>query len=64
MANTFGERKHLENEYRKWLEEDPRRSDCIFNVITFLEIIGRLKSPEEDITPCADKIEIQHWTTT
>ena len=45
----FKERKELEEQYKQWLEENPEVKDCPFNVITFLQIIGRLKDNREMI---------------
>ena len=52
--NFFGERKKLEKQYYEWLKENPTAKDSPFNVISFLEGIGRLKGPEEkDCSECS-----------
>ncbi len=45
--NFFSERKKLEEGYKQWLEENPTVADSPFNVICYLELIGRLKDRSE-----------------
>lgn len=33
----FNKRKEIQEEYEKWLKDNPDVRDCVFNVITFLE---------------------------
>ena len=44
----FKERKELEEQYKQWLKENPEVKDCPFNVITFLQSIGRLKDNKNE----------------
>lgn len=45
--NWFSDRKKLTTEYEKWLAQEPELKDCAFNVISFLESKGLLKSIDE-----------------
>lgn len=46
--NFFSERKRLEEGYKQWLAENPTIADTPFNVISYLESIGRLKDGKEN----------------
>lgn len=41
--NTFSERRKLAKGYEQWLQENPEVKDCALSVITYLDIIDRLK---------------------
>ena len=45
--NFFSERKKLEEGYKQWLKKNPTVADSPFNVICYLELIGRLKDCSE-----------------
>lgn len=49
----FSERKKLEQEYYKWLDNNKNVKPCAFNVISFLSINGNLIRKEDH-----NKIEI------
>lgn len=53
--NLFSERKKLEEGYQQWLKEHPTVADTPFNVICYLESIGRLKDCKEYELFLADK---------
>jgi hypothetical protein len=44
QVNFFSERKKIADQYNQWLQENPQIKDCPFNVISYLESIGRLKN--------------------
>lgn len=43
----FGDRKKIEEAYKKWLKENPQVADCPFNVISFMVGEGLIKDRTE-----------------
>ena len=54
--NFYNERQKLKEQYEEWLRENPSASDSVFNVISFLDLIGRLKTKEDRWIPCSEKL--------